>query len=404
MQNRVEILFEKFIKNECSAEEAQQIIELLADENENSAYSDMMLAQLAKKVEDKEISAELNYNLDRILRQIMDPDVPVVSINNKPDLNLRMLYKITAAAVILIMFSFGLIAYLNHKHKFALANNGAKKDIAPGGNKAILTLANGTKVTLDNAANGKIAQQAGVVITKTKSGQILYTISTSKTDVKDIAVAYNTIETPRGGQYQVDLPDGTKVWLNAASSLRYPTRFAGNERRVELHGEGYFEVVKNKKMPFRVETPGQVVEDLGTHFNVEAYADDPASKTTLLEGEVKISKAINGKLLAADASKILRPGEQAVVNENIKIKNVDVDEVVAWKEGVFEFDNEDIGSIMRKVSRWYNVDVEYKGTPTNDGFGGVVSRAKNISAVLHILETTGAVHFKIEGRRIMVLP
>ena len=403
MKNRVEILFEKFIKNECSVEEAQQIIELLADENENSAYSDMMLAQLAKKVENKEISAELNTKLDRILQQIIDSDAPVVNIENKPFLNLRSLYKITAAAVILIVFSFGLINYLNHKHKFALANN-SKKDIAPGGNKAVLILANGAKVTLDNAANGKIAQQAGVVITKTKSGQILYTVSASKADAADNVIAYNTIETPRGGQYQVDLPDGTKVWLNAASSLRYPTRFAGNERKVELHGEGYFEVVKNNKMPFRVETLGQVVEDLGTHFNVEDYADDPASKTTLLEGKVKISKAANGKILATDTYKILNPGEQAIVNGNIKIKNVDVDEVVAWKEGVFEFDNEDIGSIMRKVSRWYNVDVEYKGTPTNDGFGGEVSRSKNISAVLHILETTGAVHFKIEGRRIMVLP
>jgi len=403
MKNRVEILFEKFIKNECSVEEAQQIIELLADENENSAYSDMMLAQLAKKVENKEISAELNTKLDRILQQIIDSDPPVVNIENKPFLNLRSLYKITAAAVILIVFSFGLINYLNHKHKFALANN-SKKDIAPGGNKAVLILANGAKVTLDNAANGKIAQQAGVVITKTKSGQILYTVSASKADAADNVIAYNTIETPRGGQYQVDLPDGTKVWLNAASSLRYPTRFAGNERKVELHGEGYFEVVKNNKMPFRVETLGQVVEDLGTHFNVEDYADDPASKTTLLEGKVKISKAANGKILATDTYKILKPGEQAIVNGNIKIKNVDVDEVVAWKEGVFEFDNEDIGSIMRKVSRWYNVDVEYKGTPTNDGFGGEVSRSKNISAVLHILETTGAVHFKIEGRRIMVLP
>jgi ferric-dicitrate binding protein FerR (iron transport regulator) len=210
---------------------------------------------------------------------------------------------------------------------------------------------------------------------------------------------YNTISTPKGGQYQVTLSDGSKVWLNAASSLRFPATFSGKERKVELTGEGYFEVAHNKKMPFHVTVNDLDVEVLGTHFNINAYADESAIKTTLLEGSVKVVKG--------NETKIIEPGEQASVTtseDEINVKQqVDLEQVVAWKNGIFQFERADIESVMRQISRWYDIDVDYHGR-VSEHFGGTISRDVNISDVLKMLEMTGGVNFKIDGKKVIVMP
>jgi transmembrane sensor len=331
------------------------------------------------------------------LQNILQDPTSVIEL--RPQNRLKVSYiKYVAAAAVLIFISAG--AY------FLLRDQEPKQQVAvqqynipAGGNKAVLTLANGKQIVLTDAKNGELASENTVAINKTGRGVVRY----DGTSVNN-EISYNTMSTPRGGQYTLILSDGTKVFMNAASSIKYPTSFSGNERKVELKGEAYFEVAHNKKMPFRVETPSHQVEVLGTHFNVNAYDDEPAAKTTLLEGSVKINKAVDGKIINEADYKILKPGEQATVKTDIQVANADVDEAIAWKNGVFIFNDEKIESIMRKISRWYNVDVDYKGKITSEGFGGTVSRSKDISAILHVLEETGGVHFKVEGRRITVMP
>jgi len=296
---------------------------------------------------------------------------------------------VAAAASVLIVLYFGDRYFLSKQPAPQIAAI-KTKDIGPGGNKAILILSNGVKVSL-NETRGKVAVQRGVTINKNNSGQLVY----SKIDTKEPVAAdgFNTIITPKGGQYQVVLSDGTHVWLNAASSLRYPASFAHvKERRVELTGEAYFEVAKNKAVPFLVKSAGQEIRVLGTHFNVNTYPDEPATKTTLLEGSVLINN-----------SALLRPGEQAsVAGKTVHISPVDTELATAWKNNKFMFENEDIHDIMRMVGRWYDVDISYEGNVTGEKFEGSVSRFTNVSKVLNILQLTGNVHFKIEERRIIV--
>lgn len=333
------------------------------------------------------------------LKQEMEANIlERISTEKQPKVRtLSMVMKIAAA--ILVFLSVGLyVYYANEKaSESVVANRSSKSDIGPGGNKALLTLADGRKISLDNMTIGELTKEGNTIIKKSKDGQLIYDLS-ALTANKNTSVASNTIETPRGGEYQVILPDGTKVWLNAESKLVFPVAFHGKERRVELRGEAYFEVAHNKKMPFRVVSGDQLVEVLGTHFNISAYAAE-ATKTTLLEGSVRVSKG------GAD-SEILKPGQQSLIegNTGIYISDVNAADAIAWKNGYFVFANEGVESVMRKISRWYNVDVEYKGKITNEKFIGTVSRFEKISEVLAVLELTGLVHFKVEGRRVVVMP
>lgn len=304
----------------------------------------------------------------------------------------------SVAAAILLMTSIGIYFYRfgQQQLKPFSKNTAMMADIAPGGNKAILTLANGAKVSLTDAKIGKVASQFGMSIHKTKDGDLVY----ENSGAADLQGAYNSVETPKGGQYQLTLSDGTKVWLNAASSLKYPLTFPGDERRVELIGEAYFEVAKNKAKPFKVYTDRQVVEVLGTHFDINAYIDELFTRTSLIEGSVRVSSVKSGAKIK------LSPGQQAIVSSNITVKNIDVDEAVAWKNGYFMFDEESLESILRKVSRWYDVDIQYQDRESVRKlyFSGTLSRYDNVSKVLKKLELTESVHFKIEGRKIIVLP
>lgn len=303
----------------------------------------------------------------------------------------------------LLVISAGLYFYSKQpvslqsaKQKIVVEN-----DIMPGGNRATLILSDGSKIVLDDTKKGVVAKQAGLKIQKTADGKVIYDLS--KPGNPTSSIAYNIIETPRGGQYQINLPDGSKVWLNSASSLKFPVIFTGKNRIVELQGEAYFEIAGNKDMPFKVTVDTAEIEVLGTHFNVMAYAEEGSINTTLLEGSVRFS---TGK-----ESKRISPGQQLRLTKTMKIVEADLNEAIAWKNGYFIFKNEDISSIMRKISRWYDVEIEYQKTIPQKKFLGKISRAGNVSDVLEMLELTGAVRFNIvqgdsskKGRRIIVMP
>lgn len=313
--------------------------------------------------------------------------------------NVRRLWRSVAVAASIVLCVTAGIVFLKTKPNIVrTVNTGETAAIVPGGNNAVLTLADGSRISLNEAANGQLANQSGIVITKTKDGQLVYSIAESIGN-QGRSNAFNTISTPRGGQYQINLPDGTRVWLNAASSLKYPAAFNAAERKVELHGEAYFEVSPDQKRPFKVASGPQVLEVLGTHFNISAYAEDEKLKTTLLEGKVRL------RLQQRDAMTILRPGEQAVLEkQSFKVAEVSTEDAIAWKNNAFVFNNEELGSIMDKISRWYDVEVVCPPEMEKMIFTGSVSRDKSITQALRIMELTGTVHFKIEGRRISIMP
>jgi hypothetical protein len=276
-----------------------------------------------------------------------------------------------------------------------------KNDVAPGGDKAILILGDGSQVILDNTKNGTIGQQGNAKVLKIDAGKLAYNMQSGGKDIPKV-IPFNTVSTPRGGQFQIELPDGSTVWLNATSSLRFPTAFIkGKERKVELTGEAYFEVTKNETMPFKVIVNKMEVQVLGTHFNVMAYSNEHEIKTTLLEGSVKINSTVNKKSI------VIKPGQQASLdNTNSEInvsQNIDVDLVVAWKNGFTAFKSADISTIMRQVERWYDVDVNYQGVVPERTFTGKISRNANLSELLRLLEVS-KIHFTIDGRKITVLP
>lgn len=274
-----------------------------------------------------------------------------------------------------------------------------RQDILPGSNKAILTLGDGSTIVLDSARTGSLARQGNSQVLKTGDGQLKYAPNSNAVSV----VAYNVLSTPRGGQYKLTLQDGTDVWLNAGSSIRYPTTFSGKERRVEITGEAYFEIAKNAAMPFRVAVNGSAqndngleIEVLGTQFNVNAYKDEPGLKTTLVEGSVRL---VRGR-----STSVLKPYQQALVSADGGFKTMsltDVDQVIAWKNGAFEFDDADISTVMRQISRWYDVEVVYEGKVPADHFSGRFSRNTSLAGVLKILNISG-IQLIAENKKIIM--
>ncbi|ACU03715.1 FecR family protein [Pedobacter heparinus] len=300
-----------------------------------------------------------------------------------------------AAAVIALIFS--VLHFVDFGSLKSSETIFSQNKIAPGANKALLVLADGSEIDLSDAKSGLLSKQAGVRIKKAADGQLVYELLPTASEVSP--GSYNTLVTPKGGQFQVNLPDGTRVWLNASSSIKFPTIFNRNERLVEVTGEAYFEVSKNRQLPFKVQTASQLIEVLGTHFNVNAYADEESTKTTLLEGSVKVSQA------GGSSGIILKPGEQSILLKGtFSTTSVQQEEAIAWKNGYFQFSGEDIGMIMRKIARWYNVEIVYHKDFVNQRFSGTISRFEEVSKVLRMLELTGSVHFKTEGRRIVVMP
>jgi len=306
----------------------------------------------------------------------------------------------SVAAGLALIFIAAVVHFHLKKHQSqSLAASHQKprvNDVAPGGDKAMLTLADGSKVVLTDAKNGVLASQGITTLNKTREGQLVYKADQTS---KEISVVYNTITTPKGGQFQVVLSDGTKVWLNAASSITFPTTFSATERKVTITGEVYFEVAKNRQVPFRVVTGKQEVEDVGTCFNIKAYDDERSISTTLVEGAVKI--------MSGQQSAFLVPGQQANVSnqgsEPISVKVVNTETVLAWKNGNFEFESEELHAIMRQVSRWYDIKVIYEGDVKPRRFTASVPRNVNLSKLLEMLRFMG-VNFRIDGQTVVVSP
>lgn len=385
-------LINKYLSNQATAEEEKLLLNYYSTLQKNELKWDELL------MGDENVAKVELYS--KVLSEIKTRESA-----SKRIIFLRRWF-VAASIALFLVASSSVFFYLKHNNSYLLTKNKTrslnKHTIAPGGNKALLTLANGSKITLDDVATGELAKQSGVKITKAANGQLVYTIeNVPSNSATPTQLAYNTIETPKGGQYQVDLPDGSKVWLNAGSLLRYPINFNGSVRKVELTGEAYFEVAKNANKPFRVVSNKQVVEVLGTHFNISSYIDEASVKTTLLEGSVKVLS------IGSNQSKLLKPGEQSNINylnNTFSVQPVNTEEAVAWKNGYFLFVDEDMKSIMSKFARWYNVDVEYLGNVDNLRFGGMVSRSKDLAQALKIIEQTGNVKTKIEGRRVIIMP
>lgn len=345
-------------------------------------------------VKEAEISAEI---LTAINAQIA---LDAVGKPAQRKWKLNRIYKFSVAAMLFITLGAGLYFFIfKPKHEVIYASVYAN-DIPAGGNKALLTLANGKQVQLDHANLGKIAQETGVRIVKSADGQIEYQ---AEGNVPAGQQLMNTFSTPLGGQYKLVLPDGSRVWLNSLSTLKFPLSFRQGTRQVELSGEAYFEIAESvdklsgRKQAFVVNSRGQQVEVLGTHFNVNAYPQEQRMITTLLEGSVRI--------LHQTKNYLLKPNEEALVEGgHVNVKPVNTELAVAWVKGDFIFRDESIRMIMSRLSRWYDMEVVYEGQPVKASFGAEISREKSLSQVLKALEKTGDVHFKIEGRRVTVMP
>lgn len=315
----------------------------------------------------------------------------------------RWLKYVAAAAVVLVLGTGSYFLFLNKEKpqpEQTTANSRYKNDVEPGGNKAILTLGNGSQVLLDSSKKGTIALQGNVKIVKTDSGKLSYDLafnSPSRGGGQG-EVLFNTLSTPNGGQYQLTLPDGTRVWLNAASSIKYPVVFSGKSRKVEITGEAYFEVVHNSKEPFEVKVGDQTIEDVGTAFNVNAYSDEPATVTSLVEGKIAVIHGTQ-KLM-------VRPGEQAREKDGqVTVAAGDIDRATAWRRGIFSFHHTDVAAMMRQLARWYNVEIKYEsGIAADETFTGDMGRNLSLAQVLQGLRGMN-LHFRIEeDKRIVIMP
>lgn len=391
---RLQYLVDRYYNKIASAAEREELMVLFRDNNND----DELVKKLKHLWENDTPEKVFPENTGKaILKNIVgQSSAHEIDEAVKPRV-ISFMKKIMAAAAIVILIATGAYFFFNNKSgNKAVARKAQLKPLLkpgiPGGNKAVLQLADGTEIFLDKAANGTLAQQGTTKILKL-NGLLSYNANSNQTEI-----LYNIIATPRGGQYQLILADGTKVWLNAASSLRFPTAFAAKERTVELSGEGYFEVAKNNNMPFIVAVNNMQVRVLGTHFNIMAYGDEAAFATTLLEGSVQVT--------SGSAIRFLKPGQQAQLNKTGELKlisDVDVEESTGWKNGMFHFNKASTEVVMRQLSRWYDVEVIYEGKVPKKEFVGKVSRSANASEVLKILEVSG-VRFKNEGNKITVMP
>ncbi len=383
--SRIEQLWEGWVTGVLTPEQVAEFQGRLADPDpETLAFLDDLLQSEAYQGLADARKEELLFQ--RIMQR--NRQAPA-----KTPARIRFIFpRAAAAAILLLAAGLALFNWLGPRPTKTNSNTPTMADLAPGGNKAILTLANGQKINLDSATNGTLAEQGNTKISKLDNGKLSYNAVASRTG----KIVYNTLTTPRGGQYQLILPDGTKVWLNAASSITYPTAFTGPERSVNITGEAYFEVIHKAKQPFRVHAADALIQDLGTHFNINAYSEEAVIQTTLLEGSISITDK--------NSSLILKPGQQATADAPGTIRlnaNPDLDETMAWKNGLFQFNHADIETVMRQVSRWYDVDVIFEGPKPAGHFGGKISRNVNASQMLKVLATSG-LHFRIEGRKLII--
>lgn len=387
--DRLTTVFEKYITNQCSADEIKELLGYFSVDKNGEQLKLLIEIELGKAVsKETDLETDTQDVLDQLHAYIIkEKKAKIFHLN-------RWL----AAASILMFISAGGYFLFSKPNKDNNSYSQIKQpDLTPGGNKAILTLSNGKRIILTDAQKGLIATQGKAVIKKTADGKIVYNDLAAGSG----SVIYNTMTTPKGGQYWVTLSDGTKVLLNAASTLKYPTVFTGSERLVELTGEAYFEVVHNANSPFKVKTGLQVVQDVGTRFNINAYNDEPAIITTLLEGAVNVLSTENKSTKPFE----LHPNEQSKFeNGSFKvIPDADIELAVGWKDGHFRFKDAGVQEVMRQLARWYDVEVIYEGTIPDHLFTGDIHRNIKASQALEVL-TFFKVHYKIDGRKIIITP
>lgn len=376
-----EELLQKYLDGQCTREEAETLMKWLQSTGSHRALLHSMQQEFERSMHTHaEIPAAISDRIEtRLLQEI--------SAGKVVNMRARTRRNWMVAASIALLIAAGIYSYRATRPAGIPPALTAQRteDVAPGSNKAVLTLANGATVMLDSAGNQVIRQGSTTVLQQ--NGQLQY-----DSKPNEGTVGYNTLSVPRGGQFHVVLPDGSKVWLNSASSLKYPTAFTGKERMVELQGQGYFEVSRNAQQPFFVKVGEMEVQVLGTSFDVMAYSDESSINTTLVEGAVKV------------AGRVLKPGQQArfdPLTGSFSIRPADVQQVIAWKTGFFEFDNAGLDDIMRQVARWYDIDITYTDKQTNRTYGGRISRSLPLSEILHMLEPNGA-RFTLEGRKLKV--
>lgn len=397
---RITYLLERYTNRTATVPELQELTVWLArreDDTPLQRHLQVLLEQPAEGVE--------NVNWDRLYEGIeeqMADQLPqpglVVPLRSKRILRY-------AVAILLIMGVSAIAWFVLQRNKpnaeQVAEKNAVKPDILPGSDRAVLTLADGRDIVVDSSSNGQLAREGNVSIVKTTGGQIVY----QQEGTANKAALQNTMTTPRGSQFQLVLPDGTKAWLNAASSISYPVAFAGNERKVKVTGEVYFEVARRPGQAFVVDIGDRsTVEVLGTFFNINAYENEPSIRTTLLTGSIRVAAAGNDK-------KILKPGQQAVIantgngrqpSNNISIlSGVDIDKAVAWKNGMFDFENADLRTIMNQLERWYDIEVKFEGKPPAIVFRGEMYRNVNLSTMIEFFKGNG-LHVRLEGKTLIV--
>lgn len=377
---RILSLIEKFEQGRATDEEMQELEVWFRSFDDNPDITEALAAEHQQKAKSA-LFGRINSKIDDKLVKELEP------IQRKPAL---LWARIMIAATVLVVVSVGAYFMLNRNRPVEQTAANLASDFAPGSKKAILTLGNGQRITLNDAKNGKLAKQGNAIIRKTDENEVVY-----QQNGNDQTALINTLATPRGGEYHLTLADGTKVWLNTASSITYPSSFTGNFREVEISGEVYFEVAHNADKPFHVKTGTQTVEVLGTHFNINAYDKQNALRTTLLQGSVAIA--------SAGQRKLLKPGEQAVwTGSNIAVNSAELDEVMAWRDGFFDFTDADIHTVMQEFSRWYDLDIVFDGPQTRETFTGRLPRSWSFAKVMKLMESFKSTHLTVEGRRIMV--
>ncbi len=389
--DRLKYLLEQYVAGDATSGEIKELFRWIKNMHDDTAIKNK-IKQLWSEGENNERNPATDWNT--IYQKIIE--IPVIGH--------RRSWAKMAAAVIIFAIGFGgylLLRSDSGQPVVTIPQQQSAPQLLPGGDKAVLTLASGEQIILDSKTDGVLAQEGNTRIIKLNQGRLSYNVSIGK----PAEIQYNTISTPKGGQYQIVLADGTKVWLNAASSLHFPTAFNENKRNVVLTGEGYFEVAKDVTKPFTVVANGMEVQVLGTRFNINAYTDEEEMKATLVEGSVKVFKG--------NETQVLYPGEQAkIVNDNedvnskIRVQQVDIVAATAWINGRFMFKGDDIHSVMRQLARWYDATILYEGMVTHEEFVGVINRSRydNIADILEMLEKTGTVSFEVQGKSITVMP
>jgi ferric-dicitrate binding protein FerR (iron transport regulator) len=377
--DRLRYLLDSYAGGNCTEEEIQELHERL-----QADWASIRFGQQAPGVDWEKMYREI------MVSRVGGP-TPVRRLTK------RWWYAAAAAVFILVAGVAVLESRTNHPNEKPITAT-THNDVLPGGNKAILTLGNGQQIVLDSTHTGLLTQQGNVRISKTDSGTLAYT----STGSQQTDIVYNMLTCPRGGQFKLELPDGTDVWLNSASSIRYPTDFKDRERKVEITGEAYFEVARNEATPFVVETNNTEVKVLGTRFNINSYENEQAVKTTLLDGKISVTLRTSQHPESSEPA-VLQPGQQAVATSALTIvKDVNVEQVMAWKNGYFSFKNADLTTVLRQLERWYDIDIKYAGYIPVRHFTGELSRDLTLSQVISVLSEED-VKFKIEGKTLTVM-